>query len=103
MDLLGQLIAALHLREIAAAAAAIQLVVLSRSTTYPLVLIGFLFTVVFALETLTRANRASYLGRTFRQDVVYALSYQGVINSVLTWTSLAELPAGRSARSEAHD
>jgi sterol desaturase/sphingolipid hydroxylase (fatty acid hydroxylase superfamily) len=110
MDEVRQLIALMHLREIAAAIAsgitalvgfatspefanrfalAIELDMLARATIYTLVLIGGLFAVISLLEALTGAHRVAYAGRTFRQDVVYALFYQGGFYQVLMWSALA--------------
>jgi sterol desaturase/sphingolipid hydroxylase (fatty acid hydroxylase superfamily) len=110
VDGLRQISALLHLREIAGAiadgvvwlvslatspefanqfAAAVQLDMLARATVYTLVLIGGLFAVVFVLERATGSKQVAYGGRTFRQDVLYALFYQGGFYNVLLWSALA--------------
>lgn len=116
MDGVGQLIALLHLRQIAAAMAggvtwllglaagpelaqrfalAIQLDMLARGTVYSLILIGGLFAVTYVLETVTGASRAAYAGRSFRQDVLYALFYQGGFYQVLLWSAVASAMESR--------
>ena len=118
MEEVRQLIALFHLREMAEAAAAgitwmvglatgpdlairfaqaIQLDQLARSTIYTLVLIGGLFAVIAPLERLTKAKRVAYAGRTFRQDVLYALFYQGGFYVLWLWSAIAGAMESRLA------
>jgi len=112
VDGVGQLIALLHLREIAHGIAdgiiwlvslatgsefanhvaeLIDLDMLTRGTVYTLVMVGGLFAIIFPLEVLTRSSRVAYAGRTFRQDVLYALFYMGGFYQVLFWSALANV------------
>jgi sterol desaturase/sphingolipid hydroxylase (fatty acid hydroxylase superfamily) len=118
VDSVGQFIAVLHLREIAASiaagltslislatgpefanrlAAAVQLDMLARASVYTLVLIGGLFAMVSVLERATGARPVAYGGRNFRQDVLYALFYQGGFYNVLLWSALANAMQDRLA------
>ena len=118
MDSVQQFIALLHLREIASGiagaitslvslatgpelasrmATAIQLESIARASVYTLVLIGFLFLVIAFLEKATGARPVAYRGRNFRQDVIYALFYQGGFYHVLLWSALANVMEDRLA------
>ena len=110
MDDIRELIALLHLRQMAGALAAgvtwlvglatgpdvaqrfalaVELDTLARATIYTLVSLGGLFVVISLLERLTRSEPVAYAGRTFRQDVLYALFYSGGFYNVLIWSALA--------------
>jgi sterol desaturase/sphingolipid hydroxylase (fatty acid hydroxylase superfamily) len=116
MEEARQLIGLLHLREIAQALAAaimwlvglglgpdtahqfaqaIQLERLARSTIYAFVLIGGMFAVFWPLERLTNSKRVAYAGRIFRQDLFYALFYQGGFYALWIWAALASAMESR--------
>lgn len=70
-------------------AAAVQLPDLIRATLNTVVLVAILLTVIYLLEVLNRADRTSYFSRTFLQDLLYALFYQGGFYTILIWSAIA--------------
>ena len=111
-DGLSRLSQSFHLRDIAAAAVdgvsrgltfvfgpsagdrvvqALGLDQLMYSIVVTLVWLVGLLSVVFVLETLFGPKRSPYTSRTFVQDVLYALFYQGGFYNALIWTALANL------------
>ncbi|TFG51430.1 MAG: fatty acid hydroxylase family protein, partial [Gemmatimonadales bacterium] len=48
-----------------------------------------LLTVIYLLEVFNRADRSSYFSKTFLQDLLYALFYQGGFYTILLWAAIA--------------
>jgi sterol desaturase/sphingolipid hydroxylase (fatty acid hydroxylase superfamily) len=61
------------------------------STVATLVWLVALLAVVFLFETLFGPKRSPYTSRTFVQDVLYALFYQGGFYNALIWTAVANV------------
>lgn len=70
---------------------AIGLKELAHATVGTLVSLGGLLVVVFVLETLFGPKRSPYTSRTFVQDVLYALFYQGGFYNALIWAAVANV------------
>jgi sterol desaturase/sphingolipid hydroxylase (fatty acid hydroxylase superfamily) len=62
---------------------------LAHATVATLVWLVGLLAIVVLLETLTGPRRSPYTSRTFAQDVVYTLFYQGGFYNALIWAALA--------------
>jgi sterol desaturase/sphingolipid hydroxylase (fatty acid hydroxylase superfamily) len=72
-------------------AAAVHLPELMRATLSTVVLVGVLLTLIYLLEVINRADRTSYFSRTFLQDLLYALFYQGGFYAILIWSAIANV------------
>jgi len=74
---------------------AIHLPELAHMTLATILMVGGLFAVIFSLEWLSGAKGTSYRSRTFAQDVLYALFYQGGVYTILIWAALANAMGSR--------
>jgi sterol desaturase/sphingolipid hydroxylase (fatty acid hydroxylase superfamily) len=71
--------------------ALIHLGELTWATVATLAWVLWLFVVIYLLELLTAPTRSPYTSKTFRQDVVYTLFYQGGFYTILIWAALANV------------
>jgi sterol desaturase/sphingolipid hydroxylase (fatty acid hydroxylase superfamily) len=69
--------------------AAVHLPDLIRATLNTVVLVAILLTVIYLLEVINKADRTSYFSKTFVQDLMYALFYQGGFYAILIWAAIA--------------
>lgn len=68
---------------------AIQLQALARGTVYTIAWLAVAFAGIFLLELATGADRSAYRSRTFLQDLLYTLFYQGGFYAILIWAAVA--------------
>ncbi|TFG51492.1 MAG: hypothetical protein E4H38_01480, partial [Gemmatimonadales bacterium] len=69
-------------------AAAVHLPDLIYATLSTVALVAILLTVIYLLEVFNRADRSSYFSKTFLQDLLYALFYQGGFYTILLWAAI---------------
>jgi sterol desaturase/sphingolipid hydroxylase (fatty acid hydroxylase superfamily) len=80
---------------VARVSAAVHLQELAHATLATIVMVAGLFVLIFTLEWASGAKRTRYRSRTFAQDVLYALFYQGGVYTILIWSALANALGGR--------
>ncbi len=71
--------------------AAIQLPALTYATVTILAWLAVFLCFIFVIETLFAPKRSPYTSRTFVQDVLYALFYQGGFYNALLWAGLGNM------------
>lgn len=78
-------------------AEATQLGVLTRTAVQTVAFFSVLFAIIFLLEWATGADRSAYRSKSFLQDLLYGLFYQGGFYAILIWAAVANALGPRLA------